>query len=654
MNIYYVDFENVSSQGLRGVDALTGNDALIVLYSKKADNVKIDILTELLRSQARIRFLPVHVGTPNALDFQLITLLFLGYSAENQHFIISKDSGYDCAVTTAVENGAVNVARYESVEEAVRGQLPGGKAGRGFQKRRKGQGNQNAGSTGSSEEPSAILFESAADKKLDMILPHGRRWNHGKVRFETQENPDKQAAQIQTEALEAVNAAKEQETPKAETPKMEAPQMKTAPAETAKAEMPKAEAPQVEEAPSETAKAEMPKAEASQVEEAPSETAKAEMPKAEVPQVEEALAETAKMEVPQAESTSADAAEAVDGSLTAESLTEAVSEEVSVEVPVEKPSELSESAESFDEIPEVIPEAASEASPENPEELPVEETFLPASEEEKESPGSTKTPENSSIPEVTEISKDPVRQEGSELSESEEISKESVKASVKSSGRHAEGSLETSEEGKTSEGSVSLEQSDDETHLAESQEGEPQSGQTAARKKPRRQVRRKSRRGENGESTETPQPSAQNIAAGENAHKPANAQAGENTHKNTNAQAGENTHKNTNAQAGEDTHKNTNAQAGENTHKNTNAQAGENSSHKITNAQAKAVIQKRCGLTLSDAQIGVVTGALRKSQNKQQFYKFFIKQLGQKDGLELYHIIKSAYTDLLSAAEKNG
>ena len=119
MNIYYIDYENVSSQGLKGVELLTEKDEVVLLYSKKADNVKIDILTMMMESKAKIRFLPVHVGTPNALDFQLVTLLFLNYKPEDYCYIISKDSGYDCCIKTAAQNGADHVARYPNIESAV-------------------------------------------------------------------------------------------------------------------------------------------------------------------------------------------------------------------------------------------------------------------------------------------------------------------------------------------------------------------------------------------------------------------------------------------------------------------------------------------------------------------------------------------------------
>jgi len=124
MNIYYIDYENVNSFGLKGAQLLGADSKIYILYSKKADNVKIDVLTELIKSKAEIHFLPVHVGTPNALDFQLITLLFLGYQNENHYYIISKDSGYDCCIRTAQECGAPNVRRFKDIESSLVRQTP--------------------------------------------------------------------------------------------------------------------------------------------------------------------------------------------------------------------------------------------------------------------------------------------------------------------------------------------------------------------------------------------------------------------------------------------------------------------------------------------------------------------------------------------------
>lgn len=121
MNIYYIDYENVTNLGLKGIELLSEADEVNLLYSKKAETMKIDTLTQLMASRAKINFLPVHVGTPNALDFQLITLLFLHYTEGNRYFIISKDSGYDCCIKTAIENDAPNVFRFPNIESAVAG-----------------------------------------------------------------------------------------------------------------------------------------------------------------------------------------------------------------------------------------------------------------------------------------------------------------------------------------------------------------------------------------------------------------------------------------------------------------------------------------------------------------------------------------------------
>ena len=43
MNIYYIDYENVNSFGLKGAQLLGSDSKIYILYSKKADNVKIDI-----------------------------------------------------------------------------------------------------------------------------------------------------------------------------------------------------------------------------------------------------------------------------------------------------------------------------------------------------------------------------------------------------------------------------------------------------------------------------------------------------------------------------------------------------------------------------------------------------------------------------------
>ena len=158
MNIYFIDYENVTSQGLKGIELLTEADEVNLLYSKKAETMKIDMLTQLMASRANIRFLPVHVGTPNALDFQLITLLFLRYTDGNNYYIISKDSGYDCCIKTALENDAPNVFRFPNIESAING----GQKPKSQRSRRGSRQNSQNNSQASAQVQNAVQEQKAA------------------------------------------------------------------------------------------------------------------------------------------------------------------------------------------------------------------------------------------------------------------------------------------------------------------------------------------------------------------------------------------------------------------------------------------------------------------------------------------------------------
>ena len=141
----------------------------VTLDDKKADNVKIDILTALMASKASIRFIPVHVGTPNALDFQLITLLFLHYTKENRYFIISKDCGYDCCIKTALELGADTIARCENIEISLA--APSEYRSR-RRSRRRGQDSAYADFTGRSFQNPQQQASSAPDNpRTEPVIP---------------------------------------------------------------------------------------------------------------------------------------------------------------------------------------------------------------------------------------------------------------------------------------------------------------------------------------------------------------------------------------------------------------------------------------------------------------------------------------------------
>lgn len=98
MRYYFVDYENVHEEGLKGITELTEQDTVYIFYSKNAQTLTFDLHHKLNESKATLSFEKVTVGTKHALDFQLAT--FLGYLiAENrgeEFLLITKDKGYQC------------------------------------------------------------------------------------------------------------------------------------------------------------------------------------------------------------------------------------------------------------------------------------------------------------------------------------------------------------------------------------------------------------------------------------------------------------------------------------------------------------------------------------------------------------------------------
>ena len=102
---YYVDYENVKSDGLESVVQLTEDDTVYIFYSENANHLRVDIIEQIRLSKAHIEFIKVEAGIPNALDFQLITALFCQYEKGDTYYIISKDNGYLPAIHMAAKLG---------------------------------------------------------------------------------------------------------------------------------------------------------------------------------------------------------------------------------------------------------------------------------------------------------------------------------------------------------------------------------------------------------------------------------------------------------------------------------------------------------------------------------------------------------------------
>ncbi len=117
---YYIDYENVHNEGLKGVYQLQQGDKLTLFYSSKADTLKIDVVRQLMECPADIQFEKIVNGVENALDFQLITALMCNYVPQERYYIISRDKGYDAAIEMAGKQNRTNVYRCRDIDGAVK------------------------------------------------------------------------------------------------------------------------------------------------------------------------------------------------------------------------------------------------------------------------------------------------------------------------------------------------------------------------------------------------------------------------------------------------------------------------------------------------------------------------------------------------------
>ena len=121
MVIYLIDFENVHSDGLKGIEQLAENDVCYVFYSEHAGVLTFNIHKKIIESRAKIYYVEAQVGMKNALDFQLVS--YLGYMIrENQeasYCVISNDRAF-ALVADFWKNKGVDVASAVSLAAAVR------------------------------------------------------------------------------------------------------------------------------------------------------------------------------------------------------------------------------------------------------------------------------------------------------------------------------------------------------------------------------------------------------------------------------------------------------------------------------------------------------------------------------------------------------
>ena len=122
-NTYLIDFENVGSDGLIGVNSLTNEDRVIIFYSANSSRMTFRAHQQILTSTARFDYFEVTVGGKNALDHQLGT--YLGYlvatSASERYFIVSHDNGFKfLSAFWLSQDNTLQIAMADNIKTSLR------------------------------------------------------------------------------------------------------------------------------------------------------------------------------------------------------------------------------------------------------------------------------------------------------------------------------------------------------------------------------------------------------------------------------------------------------------------------------------------------------------------------------------------------------
>lgn len=123
MRIFLVDYENVNSLGLNGIDKLRKTDKIVLFYSDSANTISFAIHDVIMKKQIKIEKYKLSQADKNALDFQLVT--YLGYwvaqhqTKEHEIFIISKDKGYMSAINFCADVLKKSVLLKPSIAVAI-------------------------------------------------------------------------------------------------------------------------------------------------------------------------------------------------------------------------------------------------------------------------------------------------------------------------------------------------------------------------------------------------------------------------------------------------------------------------------------------------------------------------------------------------------
>lgn len=122
VSTYLIDFENVKSGGLAGIDCIQKEDSVHLFWSKRENKISIEMMERIRQSSSEIVMHQAVTGERDALDHQLCSYLgFLaGQKKETNFVIISNDKAYDHLIEFWKRfNSEISIHRVSEISKAI-------------------------------------------------------------------------------------------------------------------------------------------------------------------------------------------------------------------------------------------------------------------------------------------------------------------------------------------------------------------------------------------------------------------------------------------------------------------------------------------------------------------------------------------------------
>lgn len=116
-----VDYENVSMNGLQGIEYINSDDK-IVLFCNKSQTIRQDMLDLLSKSGADIEYVSLVKKGKNGLDFYIACKVgeLIERGINEKLIIVSHDNGFCAVIDYCKKNGFHSIYRANNIENAIK------------------------------------------------------------------------------------------------------------------------------------------------------------------------------------------------------------------------------------------------------------------------------------------------------------------------------------------------------------------------------------------------------------------------------------------------------------------------------------------------------------------------------------------------------